>query len=45
MFEFKGGLAGCSSGWQVIYTDDEGDIMMIGDYPWPLSILLFFSLT
>lgn len=45
MFEFKGGLADRSSGWQVIYTDDEGDVMMIGDYPWLLSILQFFSLT
>ncbi|XP_008813740.2 auxin response factor 7-like isoform X2 [Phoenix dactylifera] len=35
MFEFKGGLADRGSGWQVIYTDNEGDIMMIGDYPWP----------
>ncbi|KAG1326318.1 putative Auxin response factor 2 [Cocos nucifera] len=34
MFEFKGGLADRSSDWQVIYADDEGDIMMIGDYPW-----------
>ncbi|XP_073105900.1 auxin response factor 1 isoform X2 [Elaeis guineensis] len=34
MFEFQGGLADRSSGWQVIYADDEGDIMMIGDYPW-----------
>eukprot|EP00268_Persea_americana_P031636 TRINITY_DN30857_c1_g1_i2.p1 TRINITY_DN30857_c1_g1~~TRINITY_DN30857_c1_g1_i2.p1 ORF type:complete len:798 (+),score=174.90 TRINITY_DN30857_c1_g1_i2:46-2439(+) len=35
MFDFKGGLVDSSNGWQVIYTDDEGDIMLIGDYPWP----------
>lgn len=34
MFEFNGDLADCSNGWQIIYTDDEGDIMMLGDYPW-----------
>lgn len=38
MFDFKGGLVDSSNGWQVIYTDDEGDIMLIGDYPWLLSI-------
>ncbi|KAH0471117.1 hypothetical protein IEQ34_000840 [Dendrobium chrysotoxum] len=34
MFDFKGRLVDCCSGWQVIYTDDEGDTMLIGDYPW-----------
>ncbi|XP_068661821.1 auxin response factor 2A-like isoform X2 [Aristolochia californica] len=34
MFEFKGELVDPSQGWQVIYTDDEGDIMLLGDYPW-----------
>ncbi|KAG9457560.1 hypothetical protein H6P81_002068 [Aristolochia fimbriata] len=34
MFEFKGELVDSSKGWQVIYTDDEGDIMLLGDYPW-----------
>ncbi|OAY49597.1 auxin response factor 4 [Manihot esculenta] len=34
MFEFKGSLIDGSSGWQVTYTDNEGDMMLIGDYPW-----------
>ncbi|KAK8565447.1 hypothetical protein V6N12_059009 [Hibiscus sabdariffa] len=35
MFDFKGRLSDGSSGWDVTYTDDEGDMMMIGDpYPW-----------
>ncbi|GMI66563.1 auxin response factor 1 [Hibiscus trionum] len=35
MFDFKGRLVDGSSGWDVSYTDDEGDTMMIGDhYPW-----------
>lgn len=37
MFEFKGSLIDGSSGWQVTYTDNEGDMMLIGDYPWQLS--------
>jgi len=35
MFEFERDLVDCSKGWKVIYTDDEGDIKLIGDYPWP----------
>ncbi|PKU77453.1 auxin response factor 2B [Dendrobium catenatum] len=34
MFAFQGRLVDCCSSWQVIYTDDEGDTMLIGDYPW-----------
>ncbi|KAE8681609.1 Auxin response factor 2 [Hibiscus syriacus] len=35
MFDFKGRLFDGSSGWNVTYTDNEGDMMMIGDhYPW-----------
>lgn len=37
MFEFKGTLIDGSSGWYVTYMDGEGDMMLIGDYPWPLS--------
>jgi hypothetical protein len=22
-------------GWQVVYTDNEGDLMLVGDDPWP----------
>ncbi|OVA15091.1 AUX/IAA protein [Macleaya cordata] len=34
MFDFKGGLIERRNGWNVIYIDDEGDTMLIGDYPW-----------
>ncbi|XP_007050773.2 PREDICTED: auxin response factor 4 isoform X1 [Theobroma cacao] len=34
MFDFKGRLINGSSGWHVTYTDDEGDMMLLGDYPW-----------
>lgn len=35
MFEFKGTLIDGSCGWYVTYMDAEGDMMLIGDYPWP----------
>ncbi|MCL7040110.1 hypothetical protein MKW94_020998, partial [Papaver nudicaule] len=34
MFDFNGALIDRSNGWNVIYVDDEGDTMQIGDYPW-----------
>lgn len=34
MFDFEGSLIDGSSGWQVTYMDDEGDMMLIGDYLW-----------
>lgn len=37
MFEFKGTLIDGSSGYYVTYIDEEWDMMLIGDYPWPLS--------
>ena len=37
MFDFNGTLIDKSSGWYVAYTDGEGDMMLTGDYPWPLS--------
>ncbi|KAF7153605.1 hypothetical protein RHSIM_Rhsim01G0279900 [Rhododendron simsii] len=36
MFEFKGTLIDGNSGWCVTYMDGEGDMMLIGDYPWLL---------
>lgn len=36
MFDFEGSLIDGSSGWQVTYMDDEGDMMLIGDYLWQL---------
>lgn len=43
MFDFKGRLVDCCSSWHVIYTDDEGDTMLIGDYPWQLSTFSLIS--
>lgn len=37
MFNFDGKLVDGSSGWRVSYTDDGGDMMLIGDDPWQLS--------
>ncbi|KAA8536621.1 hypothetical protein F0562_029099 [Nyssa sinensis] len=34
MFEIKGELCGSTKKWQVVYTDDEDDMMMVGDDPW-----------
>ncbi|KAH9603873.1 hypothetical protein KSS87_013561, partial [Heliosperma pusillum] len=34
MFDIKGELCGSSEKWQVVYTDNEDDMMMVGDDPW-----------
>ncbi|XP_017605141.1 auxin response factor 24-like [Gossypium arboreum] len=35
MFDFNGKLIDGSSGWHITYTDEDGDMMLIGDpYPW-----------
>ncbi|XP_020581944.1 auxin response factor 18-like isoform X2 [Phalaenopsis equestris] len=34
MFEFEGELMVPTKNWQVVYTDDEGDMMLVGDDPW-----------
>ncbi|XP_019168999.1 PREDICTED: auxin response factor 1-like [Ipomoea nil] len=34
MFEIEGELCGSIKKWQVVYTDDEDDVMMVGDDPW-----------
>ncbi|KAL6552278.1 Arf GTPase arf1 [Orobanche hederae] len=34
MFEIFGELSGSTMKWQVVYTDDEDDMMMVGDDPW-----------
>ncbi|KAL7237897.1 hypothetical protein ACSBR2_004072 [Camellia fascicularis] len=34
MFEIEGELYGSAKKWQVVYTDDEEDMMMVGDDPW-----------
>ncbi|CAI9101503.1 OLC1v1038843C1 [Oldenlandia corymbosa var. corymbosa] len=34
MFEIDGELCGFTKKWQVVYADDEDDMMMVGDDPW-----------
>lgn len=34
MFEIEGELCGPAKRWKVVYTDDENDMMMVGDDPW-----------
>nr|ARR29289.1 auxin response factor 2 [Cyrtomium guizhouense] len=35
MFNMKGELTNPEKGWQVAYSDREGDTMKVGDDPWP----------
>lgn len=34
IFEFNGELVSGSKNWMVVFTDDEGDMMLVGDDPW-----------
>uniref|UniRef100_A0A5B6YQ85 Auxin response factor n=1 Tax=Davidia involucrata TaxID=16924 RepID=A0A5B6YQ85_DAVIN len=34
LFEFHGELKAHSKDWMIVYTDDEGDMMLVGDDPW-----------
>ncbi|MBA0685539.1 hypothetical protein Goari_013195, partial [Gossypium aridum] len=34
LFEFGGELMAPQKNWLVVYTDDEGDMMLVGDDPW-----------
>lgn len=34
LFDFHGELKSRSRNWLVVYTDDEGDMMLVGDDPW-----------
>lgn len=33
MFDIKGQLH-TRTKWEIVYTDDEGDMMLVGDDPW-----------
>ncbi|KAJ8458377.1 hypothetical protein OPV22_031303 [Ensete ventricosum] len=35
MFNIEGELSSAVKKWEVVYTDDEDDMMMVGDDPWP----------
>lgn len=34
LFDFNGELKSQNKNWIVVYTDDEGDMMLVGDDPW-----------
>lgn len=34
LFEFGGELMNPRSNWLIVYTDDEDDMMLVGDDPW-----------
>ena len=34
VFEIKGELRGINK-WSIVFTDDENDMMLVGDDPWP----------
>nr|XP_029121839.1 auxin response factor 2A isoform X2 [Elaeis guineensis] len=34
MFEFEGELTAPNNNWLIVYTDNEGDMMLVGDDPW-----------
>ncbi|CAN0915910.1 Auxin response factor 2 [Linum grandiflorum] len=34
LFEFGGELIDPKQNWMIVYTDDEGDMMLVGDDPW-----------
>ncbi|KAJ1286925.1 hypothetical protein BS78_03G390100 [Paspalum vaginatum] len=34
MFEFDGELVSSNKNWQIVYTDNEDDMMLVGDDPW-----------
>ncbi|KAF8408482.1 hypothetical protein HHK36_007659 [Tetracentron sinense] len=34
MFEFSGELVAPNKSWLIVYTDNEGDMMLVGDDPW-----------
>ena len=35
IFEFNGELTSLNRDWLIVFTDDEGDMMLVGDDPWP----------
>ncbi|KAK2987006.1 hypothetical protein RJ640_024904, partial [Escallonia rubra] len=44
MFEIDGELCGSTKKWQVVYTDNEDDMMMVGDDPWQYVYSEFCSM-
>ena len=44
MFEIEGELR-TKDKWAIVFTDDEGDMMLVGDDPWEYVTLLSLSLS
>jgi len=40
LFDFNGELKALEKNWLIIYTDDEGDMMLVGDDPWQYVLLV-----
>ena len=40
LFDFNGELKAPGKNWLIVYTDDEGDMMLVGDDPWQYVVLL-----
>lgn len=34
LFQLEGQLDDQAKGWQVVYTDHENDVLLVGDDPW-----------
>ncbi|GMP87682.1 hypothetical protein CsSME_00039954 [Camellia sinensis var. sinensis] len=35
LFKFNSELKARNKNWLIVFTDDEGDMMLVGDDPWP----------
>ncbi|GJX45456.1 auxin response factor 2A isoform X1 [Tanacetum coccineum] len=40
LFDFNGELKARTKTWQVVYTDDKGDMILVGDDPWREFIVI-----
>jgi len=44
LFDMEGLLNDKQKKWHVVYTDDENDLMLVGDDPWQLSVCIHLLL-
>ncbi|EPS68139.1 hypothetical protein M569_06634 [Genlisea aurea] len=38
LFDFDGELVAKNKSWLIVYTDDEDDMMLVGDDPWEFTV-------
>ena len=43
LFDFNGELKTPGKDWLIVYTDDEGDMMLVGDDPWQYVLSLHIT--